>query len=33
MKLDNLKQLVKEELNRTLDEVKIKIKYIRHIGK
>jgi len=28
MKLDNLKQLVKEELNRTLNEVKIKIKYI-----
>ena len=28
MKLDNLKQLVKEELNRTLNEVTVKINYI-----
>jgi hypothetical protein len=28
MKLDNLKQLVKEKLNRTLNKVKVKIEYI-----
>jgi len=28
MKLDNLKELVKEELNRALNKVKVKIEYI-----